>query len=242
MHLSRTLWLACLPLIGTLACIEPQVIQNYPDYQPQHRIAIIRKSGFTVAVSESQRWGDTLQLTPGRYLLEFREKYTGIKGAAICQVEPGGIYEIEIVRKRYLEMSGRYVYEGKCNRLNEPAEPGQYEFPEDQDKKEPDAENPLPDKQNERRSEDSEVRPLAPEEEDITSDDPVLNPYKEPEKEESADQDRSQPDTRRKSESDDSQPDANGESESDTDSRNKSDGELDKNNPDGDSEFQARLA
>ena len=167
-----------LCLLAILSCIEPQVVQNYPDYQPQHRIAIIRKTRFSVAVSESQRWGDTLQLTPGRYLLEYREKYTGIKGAAICRVEAGGIYEIEIVRKRYMEMSGRYVYEGKCKRLNEPSAPTQYEFPEDRDESE--TENPVSDSENRDSRDDSEVRPLKPSEEDTTSDDPVLNPYEDP--------------------------------------------------------------
>ncbi|MBU43714.1 MAG: hypothetical protein CMN76_10875 [Spirochaetaceae bacterium] len=178
-------------------CMEPQVIQNYPDYEPQHRIAIVRKPGFTVAVSESQRWGDTLKLTPGKYLIEFREKFTSIKGAAICQLEPGGIYDIEIVRKRYMKMSGRYVYEGECRRSNEPLPPEQYELPEDDDDSDQsgsrdtddDSRKDNDDSSDENRdpipndtdsgldsTQDSEVRPLSPEEEDVTSDDPMLNP------------------------------------------------------------------
>ncbi|MEQ8352244.1 MAG: hypothetical protein RH862_12215 [Leptospiraceae bacterium] len=178
--IKRIYPISLLSIACLLACIEPRVVQNYPDYQPQHRIAMIRKSGFEIAVSESQKWGDSLQLTPGKYLLEFREKFTGIKGAAICKVEPGGIYEIEITRKRYMEMSGRYVYEARCERVNKPGEPDQYEFPEEEEEEEKPEKRPAETDSTDYYQEpaidrnDSEVRPLAPAEEDVTSDDPVL--------------------------------------------------------------------
>ncbi|MCB1139525.1 MAG: hypothetical protein KDK25_15110 [Leptospiraceae bacterium] len=156
-------------------CVEPVVIQNYPEYLPESRTAVIRKQGYVMAVSESQRWGDSLQLLPGRYLLEFREKFTGIQGAALCQVEAGGIYEIEIVRKRYMEMAGRYVYEGKCNRLNNPLPPGSTEYPEEEDKK-AEPVTPLDTYDRPETRENSTSESLQPSDDNSSTDDPVLQP------------------------------------------------------------------
>lgn len=162
-------------LLAGASCVEPVVVQNYPEYLPESRTAVIHKRGFTIAVSESQRWGDTLQLLPGRYLLEFRERFTGIQGAALCQVEAGGIYEIEIVRKRYMDMAGRYVYEGTCNRLNDPLPPGSTEYPEEEEKSAEPVE-PLDTYERPRRRETAPSDNLKPADESSFTDDPVLNP------------------------------------------------------------------
>ena len=123
----------CLSLF-LLGCVEPTVVQNYHDFLHKDQIATFEKEGFQFAVAEGRQWGDRLQVIPGKYMVQFRQNYTGIQGAVLCEVKAGGRYTVEITDRETMPRTGRFAYRGHCVQMNEKTPQENIEFEEEHEK------------------------------------------------------------------------------------------------------------
>lgn len=126
--LPRILTFTFLIAVCLLQCSRPYVYRNHPDFLSQKEAAWILKSGYIFWIPGREDLAAySLVLTPGEYMIEYREAKSGVKGAALCEVEAGVTYTIRITEKIFMRRAGRYVYNGVC----EPTDEYNYrEFPD----------------------------------------------------------------------------------------------------------------
>ncbi|MFN3604686.1 MAG: hypothetical protein ACK4UJ_08260 [Leptonema sp. (in: bacteria)] len=99
-------------------CQSPQIYKNFSDYKKLEEIAVLEFDGYQIKIQdETKSYYDILLLLEGNYLIEFRDRNSLIKGAALCELKANSIYTIEIEDKRNFPKYNKSIYIGKCKKV-----------------------------------------------------------------------------------------------------------------------------
>lgn len=110
------------------SCQSPTVYKNFEQYKSEDEIAIIQMDGYEIKLKDNSNnvYYDKLYLLEGKYLIEFRDRVTMMKGAVLCEVSKGKFYIIKITDKKNFAKYNKSIYVGTClEKLKE--EPGKLE-------------------------------------------------------------------------------------------------------------------
>lgn len=119
------LTLLALLLLSALAvaCQERTIRQNYSGFKSDEEIGILVQRGYRFRLDgDLNEPVDRLNLAPGKYVIEFIDTFTGIKGAALCEIQKGTRYEIYPGGYRDFPRAMKRVMIGTC--APQPAETG----------------------------------------------------------------------------------------------------------------------
>ncbi len=117
-----------LILLFLQTCQSPTIYKNFDQYKSENEIAIIEMEGYQVRVKDNSRnlYYDKLYLLEGKYLIEFRDRNSMMKGAALCSVVKDKKYTIKITDKKEFAKYNKSIYTGACIEIPK-KEPGKLE-------------------------------------------------------------------------------------------------------------------
>jgi len=118
MKLTKLLSNKIIPffLIFLTLCKSPTVYKNFEQYKPLEEIATLEFEGYVLRIKEdsNQEFYDKLYLLEGKYLIEFKDRRTFIKGATLCNLKANKRYTIKIISQKEFPKHNKIVYIGEC--------------------------------------------------------------------------------------------------------------------------------
>lgn len=100
-------------------CKSPQIYKNFSDYKKIEEVSIVEFDGYLLKLQDNtNEFFDILILLEGKYLIEFKDRRTYIKGAALCNLKADKIYTIQIVDKKEFPKQNKIVYVGECKEVD----------------------------------------------------------------------------------------------------------------------------
>lgn len=122
---SSSLAILAILLMGGLiaSCREATIRQNYGGFKSDEEIGVFVQRGYRFRLDgDMNEPVDRLNLAPGKYVIEFFDNFSGVKGAALCEVQKGTRYQIYPGGYRDFPKAMKRVMIGSC--AAQPAESG----------------------------------------------------------------------------------------------------------------------
>lgn len=117
MNVPQCLFTVALALTLTTGCAS--VSKNYEGSLPDSEIGVLRRQGYQFRIQDDSpprrnRPADELRLLPGEYIIRFVHTTYRNGGAALCVIEAGRRYTLEVSGRQFVSDSGSYALTGEC--------------------------------------------------------------------------------------------------------------------------------
>lgn len=100
-------------------CKSPQIYKNFSDYKKIQEVAIVEFDGYLLKLQDNtNEFYDILILLEGKYLIEFKDRRTFMKGAALCNLKADKVYTIKIIDRKEFPKQNKMIYIGDCQEVD----------------------------------------------------------------------------------------------------------------------------